>query len=74
MCVTQIVVVRQRYGRQGNLLTLRIYSAGGDVHTRQEVWVAPEQVVGRAIFLKDYNHVLNAVVIWWGLGVRKGCT
>jgi hypothetical protein len=53
MCVTQIVVVRQRYGRQGNLLTLRIYSAGGDVHTRQEVWVAPEQVVGRAIFLKD---------------------
>jgi hypothetical protein len=75
MRVTQIVVVRQRYGRQRDCLTLRIHPARGDVHTGQEVWVAAKEIVGCAIFLKDYDHVLNAVVvIWWSLGVRGGCT
>jgi hypothetical protein len=75
MGVTQIVVIRQRHGRQRDCLTLRIYPACGDVYTRQEVWVAAKQIVGRAIFLKDYDHVQKVVVvIWRSLGVGNGCT
>jgi hypothetical protein len=75
MRVTQIIVVRQRYGRQRDCLTLRIHPARGDVHTWQEVWVTAKQIVGRAIFLKDYDHVQKVVVvISWSLGLRSGCT
>jgi hypothetical protein len=55
MGVTEVVVIGQGNGLEWNDLAFGIYSAVSDVRARQ----AMEKIVGRAILLKDYNHMLN---------------
>ena len=74
MRVTQIVVVRQGYRGQGNLLAFRIEAARSDVNAREKIWVAPEQIVGRAVFLKNDNHILDEIAISRNLCERSRCT
>ena len=69
MGVTQVVIVRQRHGRQRNCLALGIHPARGDVHTWQEIRVAPKQIVGRAIFLEDHDHIQRIAMMSWSLGM-----
>ena len=53
--VTQIVVVSERYGGQGNDLSPGIHATVGDVSIRQTM----KQIVGCAVFLKNNYHMLN---------------
>jgi hypothetical protein len=55
MGVTEIIVVGQRNGRKGNSLAGGIHSLVRDVRARETM----EEIVGRAVFLKDHNDILN---------------
>ena len=49
-------------GGEGNVALAFDFSRGGDVDSGQESGVAAEEIVDRAIFLNDQDHVLNGAL------------
>ena len=61
--VVQVVTIRHRRGIEWNLFAFRVDTVSGEVHAGLKRWIATEQIVGRAILLKDDDDVLE----WSGL-------